>query len=278
MRAGPSPSGTNGSAAGRDTRRQAPISEFRGFTAAAQRFFRDLARNNDKTWFEGHRSTYEQAVREPMKALVQALDGRLGRLAPEITGDPRRSLFRIHRDIRFSKDKSPYKTNAGCWFFHRAAGRGVGQEGDGGGAGFYFHLDAAHVFVAGGLWMPARPALNRVRAAIADDPGALPAIVEAPGFRRRFGPFHAEARLTRVPRGYPQDHPAADLLRYQSFTAGRQLGAGEIRSAALVDHLARDFERLLPLVRWLNLALGYAPARRPGSTPRPEGRREGGSP
>ena len=250
-------------AASRDVARGAPLSAFSGFTPAAQRFFRDLARNNDKAWFESHRSAYERALREPMKALIQAIDGRLARLAPEITGDPRRSLFRIHRDIRFSKDKSPYKTNAGCWFFHRAAGRGVGQEGDGGGAGFYFHLDATQVFVAGGLWMPARPALNRVRAAIAADPEALAAIVEAPGFRRRFGPFHAEARLTRVPRGYPPDHPAADLLRYQSFTAGRQLAAGEIRSGALVDHLARDFERLLPLVRWLNQALGY-PARRPG--------------
>jgi uncharacterized protein (TIGR02453 family) len=237
------------------------MAEYTGFTPAAQRFFRELARNNNKPWFESHRPLYERAVRAPIRALVESLDARLARVAPEIVGDPRRSMFRIHRDIRFSKDKSPYKTNAGCWFYHERAGRGVGQESDGGGAGFYLHLDATTAFVAGGIWMPGRPALTRIRDAIAADPAALPAILTATPLRRRFGALHGEARLIRVPRGYPPDHPAAELLRYQSFTVGRKLGAHEIRSAALVDHLARDFALMLPLVRWLNQALGYPPAK-----------------
>jgi uncharacterized protein (TIGR02453 family) len=89
-----------------------------------------------------------------MRRLVDALDARLGSIAPEIIGDPRRSMFRIHRDLRFSKDKSPYKTNAGAWLYHRDAGRKVGTVGEGVGAGFYFHIDPTTCFMAG----DARPA------------------------------------------------------------------------------------------------------------------------
>jgi uncharacterized protein (TIGR02453 family) len=236
------------------------MSDFDGFTPAAQRFFRSLARHNDKTWFEANRAVYETALRGPMKALVEALDVRLAGFAPEIIGDPRRSMFRINRDIRFSKDKSPYKTNAGLWFYHQAAGRGVGQEAEGG-AGFYFHLDGASSFAGGGIWMPSRPALTKIRDGIAERPAAFRRIIDAPSFRRRFGPLHDEAMLTRVPRGYSPEHPAADLLRHQSFTVGRDVSAAELASAKLVDRLARDFETALPLIRWLNAAIGYPPAR-----------------
>ncbi|MEO8449530.1 MAG: DUF2461 domain-containing protein [Gemmatimonadota bacterium] len=234
--------------------------EFDGFGPAAQRFFRSLARNNNKAWFEANRAVYEGAIREPMKALVEALDVRLASFAPELTGDPKRSLFRINRDIRFSKDKSPYKTNAGCWFYHRDAGRGVGQEADGGGAGYYFHLDGSKAFVAGGIWGPARPALNKIREVIADDPKALSKILDQPAFKRRFGTLDSEMKLTRVPRGFAPDHPAGELLKYQSFTVGRTLAPGETGSRKLIDALAKDFAAMLPLVRWLNRALDYKPA------------------
>jgi uncharacterized protein (TIGR02453 family) len=237
------------------------VADFHGFPAAAQRFFRDLGRNNNKAWFEQHREVYETAVRVPLKALVEAIDVRLATLAPEITGDPKRSLFRINRDIRFSKDKSPYKTNAGCWFYHRDAGRGVGQDAEGG-AGFYFHLDGKESFIAGGIWMPARPALNKIRDAIAESGEGLRAILAQPALRRRFGGLEEESRLTRVPRGYPPEHPAADLLRHQSFTVGRGVATGDLKTAKLVDRLARDIAVMVPLVRWLNGAVGFQPATR----------------
>jgi len=236
------------------------VSDFLGFRPAAQRFFRTLARHNTRDWFEANRALYEHEVREPMRSLVEELDVRLATLAPELMGDPRRSVFRIHRDIRFSKDKSPYKTNAGCWFYHRNAGRAVGQDAEGGGAGFYFHLDGSSSFVAGGIWMPPRGALNRIRDAIAEAPAAVPALLLEPRFKRRFGALSREAMLTRVPRGYPPDHPAAELLRFQSFTVSRKLSAKEIGTPRLVDRLAREFEVMLPLVRWLNRALGHLPA------------------
>jgi uncharacterized protein (TIGR02453 family) len=230
---------------------------FRGFGPEALRFLRRLARNNRKEWFERHRPIYETEVRDPMRALVEEMDVRLARLAPELTGDPKRSVFRIHRDIRFSADKSPYKTHAACQFYHHDAGRGAGQDAAGAGAGLYFQLADGECFVAGGMWMPARPALDRIREAIADAPDEFEALLEAPDFRRRFRRLDEEAVLKRMPRGYAESHPAAGWLRYCSFTATRMLTEREARSPRLPAMLERDFAALVPLVRWLNRAIGY---------------------
>src|SRR6266480_4981209 len=124
------------------------------FTPRALSFFRQLARHNEKPWFEAHRDEYETEVREPMRELIEDLDTRFAQFAPEIGGDPKRSMFRIYRDIRFSKDKSPYKTHAACWFHHRNAARSVGSEADAGSAGFYFHLQPGKSMIGAGLWMP----------------------------------------------------------------------------------------------------------------------------
>ena len=231
--------------------------DFRGFRPEALRFLRRLKRHNTRDWFERHRPVYEAEVRDPMRALVEEMDVRLARFAPELTGDPRRSVFRIHRDVRFSRDKSPYKTNAACQFYHHDAGRGAGQDAEGAGAGLYFQLEDAACFVAGGIWMPARPSLERIREALADAPGALDRIVRAPGFRRRFGRLDEEAMLTRLPRGYAEGHPAERWLRYKSFTATRMLTEEEVQSPRLPATLERDFAALLPLVRWINGAIGY---------------------
>jgi uncharacterized protein (TIGR02453 family) len=231
--------------------------EFRGFGPGALKFLRGLARHNDRGWFERHRTVYETEVRDPLRALVEEMDVRLARLAPELVGDPRRSIFRIHRDVRFSKDKSPYKTNAACQFYHHDAGRGAGQDAEGAGAGLYFQLAQGECFVAGGIWMPARPALEKIREALAAEPEALDEIVGAAGFRRRFGSLSDEAMLTRLPRGYPDGHPAERWLRYKSFTASRMLTEREVTSPRLAATIERDFAALAPLVRWLNGAIGY---------------------
>lgn len=234
-----------------------PPDKFKGFEDEALRFLRRLSRNNRREWFEQHRAIYETEVRDPMRALVEEMDVRLARFAPELTGDPRHSVFRIHRDVRFSADKSPYKTNAACQFYHHDAGRGAGQDAQGAGAGLYFQIADGECFVAGGMWMPARPALEKIREAIAEAPRALDLVVRMPAFRRRFGTLDREAMLTRLPRGYADGHPAERWLRYKSFTATRMLTASEATSPRLGEMLQRDFIALLPLVRWLNAALGY---------------------
>jgi uncharacterized protein (TIGR02453 family) len=241
-----------------------------GFTPKAFTFLRGLARHNEKGWFESHRDAYERDLRAPLVALVDEMDARLGAFMPEIVGDRRRSVFRIHRDVRFSNDKRPYKTNAACWFFHRdvlsarqgaRAGETAGATVHGG-AGLYFQLAPGDCWAGGGMWMPPRPALNLVREAIAEDHVSLRAIVSAPAFRDRFGGLDEEAMLKRVPRGFAPDHPAADLLRLQSFTAGRRLPDEETLGPGLADRLTEDYRALLPLVRWLNRALGLEAAER----------------
>ena len=228
--------------------------EFSGFRPAAFAFLRSLRRHNDREWFERNRDTYETELRRPLSALAEEIDVRLAAIAPEIVGDPKRSLFRIHRDVRFSADKSPYKTHVACWFHHVDAGRGVGTQTPHGGAGFYFHMEADRASLGGGIWMPPRPTLQRIRQAIDEDVRPLATILAAA--RRRFGGLADEHMLTRMPRGYAESHPAALLLRHQSYTLGRELASRDLLSARLADVLARDFQRLAPLVRWINGALG----------------------
>jgi len=236
------------------------MTAFPGFSPAAFRFFRGLARNNSKTWFERNRAIYEVEVRDRFRALIEEMDVRLATIAPEIVGDPRRSMFRIHRDVRFSKDKSPYKTNAGCWFYHRDAGKKVGQEAEGGGAGFYFHFEPSGCFSAGGIWMPPRGSLAKIREGLADAPERFTAIVGGASFKRKYGSLDTDAKLTRVPRGFPPDHPAAELLKLQSFTVHRPIEPSVVGSRRLLDRLAKDYQGMLPLVRWINDALGYRQA------------------
>jgi uncharacterized protein (TIGR02453 family) len=224
-------------------------------------FFRGLARHNTKPWFEAHRADYERHIKQPLSELVREMDLRLSRFAPEITGDPKRSMFRLNRDIRFSKDKSPYKMHAACWFYHSDGTSKVGREAHGGGAGFYFHLQPGASFVGGGCWRPPRSALQRFRAAIARNPRGFERIVLAPKLRRRLGTLSEEAMLKRVPRGFAPDHPAARWLRFESLTVGRRVSDAEVKSARLTASLEKDFAAMLPLVRWLNSTLGLEPAR-----------------
>lgn len=232
------------------------------FTPASLRFLRALARNNAKPWFEAHRLEYELLILGPMRDLVDEMDVRFASLAPEIVGERKRSIFRIYRDVRFSADKSPYKTQAACWFFHRDASHRVGQESHGGGAGFYFQLAPANCFSGGGIWMPPREALTRLRDAIAEQPAAFARLVNAPAVARRFGGLDTDAVLTKVPRGYPPDHPGAAWLRHKSFTLGRAFTEAQAVSARLPQLLESDFALMLPLVRWINAALGLKSAER----------------
>jgi len=227
------------------------------FTPASLRFFRQLATNNNKQWFEAHRDDYEQHVREPMRELVEEMFARFRTFAPEVGGDPKRSMFRINRDVRFSKDKSPYKTHAACWFHHRGATRNVGTEAEAGSAGFHFHLEpGGNSMIGAGVWMPPRPQLNRVRDSIAEKPE--PFLAVARGLPKRFGGIHEYSTLKRMPRGYDENHPAAKWLKLQSFTSGRSLADSDVTGAKLGSLLAREYQALLPLVRWINGAFGLS--------------------
>src|SRR5688500_2443731 len=181
---------------------------FRGFGCGALTFLRQLKKNNKREWFQANREAYDNEVLAPLKLLVEEIDVRLGRFAPEFVGDPKRSIFRIYRDVRFSTDKSPYKTHAASWVNDRHAGHGLASETHGGGAGYYFHLEHGGSLVAGGIWMPPRPTLNQLRDSIAAKPAAFAKSMGAATFKRRFGKLSEEAMLTRLPRGFAPGHPA----------------------------------------------------------------------
>ena len=232
------------------------------FSTATLAFLRSLKRHNNRPWFEAHRAEYEAAVKRPMHALIEEMDVRLARLAPEIVGDPKRSMFRIYRDIRFSADKSPYKTHASCWFYHRDGSRAVGREAAGGGAGFYFQIAPGDSFLGGGMWMPPREALLQLREAIAEHPARFAKLATDRRLGRRFGGLSEEAVLRRVPRGFAPDHAAARWLKFQSFVMGRPLSDGQAVSARLPALLEADFRLMLPLVRWINGVLGFRAAER----------------
>jgi uncharacterized protein (TIGR02453 family) len=233
------------------------MNAFTGFGPRAFTFLRGLARNNKKEWFEAHRDDYETQVRAPMRVLVDEIDAVLGDIAPEMRGDAKKSVFRIHRDIRFSSDKSPYKTHIAAWFFHQDAGSGVGREAHGG-AGYYIHVEPGACMFGGGIWMPPKFALDRIRDQIVEDGATFEKLVTAPAFKRRFGALSTEALLTRTPRGYDAAHPHEKWLRYKSFTAGKKLSDTAVSSRKLLSAMRSDIAAMLPFVRWLNGAIGLA--------------------
>jgi uncharacterized protein (TIGR02453 family) len=192
-----------------------------------------------------------------MRVLVDEMDAVLGDIAPEIRGDAKKSVFRIHRDIRFSSDKSPYKSHIAAWFFHQDAGSGVGREAHGG-AGFYIHVEPGACMFGGGIWMPPKFALDKIRDRIIDDGVSFQNLVTAPAFKRKFGAPSEEAVLTRTPRGYDSAHPQEKWLRYKSFTAGRKLPDSAVSSRKLIPAMKADMQAMLPFVRWLNAAIGLA--------------------
>ena len=221
-----------------------------------------LAASNTRDWFAAHRGEYERDVRAPLRALTEELDARLAGVAPEIVGDVRRSPLRASRDLRFTRDKTPYKGYAGLWLFHGGAGRSASMHANGGAAGFYLHLEPGASFVAGGIWMPPQPTLVKIRRAITNDLAAFEEAVLGGAFARRFGGLHEGEMLTRLPRGHTAGDPGERWLRHKSFTAQRPLGDAAVAAPDLVDELTTDFAALTPLVRWLNAVVGYRPRTR----------------
>jgi uncharacterized protein (TIGR02453 family) len=229
------------------------------FTPAALTFLRQLKRNNRREWFQPRKETFDTLLLAPMREFVEEMDVRLATIAPEIGGSPKRSIFRIYRDVRFSKDKSPYKTHVACWFTALSAGHGVGSETHGAGAGFYFHFEPGASIVAGGIWMPPRESLKQIREGLAARPREFEKALGGPAFRRRFGTLSEEKVLTRVPKPWDATHPAAPWLRHASFTVSAPLTDADVTGPKLITKVEKDFTLMLPMVRWLNSALGYPP-------------------
>jgi len=217
------------------------------FTRKTLAFLRALKRNNDRDWFRARKADYEQHVRAPMVMLLQQLARDLPGFAPDLVSDPRVCLFRIYRDTRFSSDKRPLKTNVAAHFPSRKFPKGEG-------AGLYVEVAPKWIWMGGGIYMPSSSELNAIRAAIAADHRRFRRVVTAPSFRRAVGELSGE-QLTRVPRGYVKDHPAAAYLRHRQFIGGREFPADFAVSARFYSELLTVFRGIAPLVGFLNDAI-----------------------
>ena len=232
-----------------------PNATFPGFETQAIQFLADLAANNDRSWFQPRKADYERLLKDPLSSLVAALAERFAERGIPMLADPARSPFRIYRDVRFSKDKSPYKTNIGAgfpWLEGRSAPAG-GLDGEGEGrhdVGGYFHLSPGEIFVGGGMWHPGTAPLAAFRTAIVQDRRRVHTALDDPGFLATFGPISGD-RLKRVPTGYAADDPDADLLKLKDVIFGRRLSDAEATSPGLPDLLADAFVAGTPVFRFL---------------------------
>lgn len=214
------------------------------FTPKTLSFLRSLKRNNDRDWFRARKDQYEMHVRGPMIAVVERLAHDLGRVAPELIVSPKRSLFRVYRDTRFSSNKTPLRTNASAVF--RTKDLPWPQ-----GAGLYFEVAPGWVWIGGGMWRPEPPELVRLREHIAGTWPEIRDITRAAAFRKRFDELAGET-MTRVPRGYRPDHPAAAFLKHRQFYTGAEFPAALAHSREFYPTLLATFKALMPLVRFLN--------------------------
>jgi uncharacterized protein (TIGR02453 family) len=202
------------------------------------------------------KADYERLLKAPLEAFVAAVGERLAARGVPIQADPARSPFRIYRDVRFSKDKSPYKTNIGAgfpWIENRPApARGRSLDGESRrSAGGYFHFQPGEMYVGGGLYHVEKPVIDGWRRAVVDRNGEVHAAIDDPAFVAFFGGVHGHENLRRVPPGYPPDHPDADMLRFRDVVFGRRLSDREALSPDLPDLVADGFTAAVPVFRLL---------------------------
>ncbi len=227
---------------------------FAGFPRAAMEFFKGLERNNRREWFQPRKQIYDELVKAPMADLIRALTAEMMRFAPDYVTEPENAIYRIYRDTRFSEDKTPYKTHVAAVFPRR----GLAKHG---GGGLYFSVSAKEIEVAGGVYMPGPEQLLAVRSHIAGHEAEFRKITGSRSLKSLMGELQGE-QLSRVPKGFACDHPAADLLRYKQWLYWVMLEPGLATTPKLLPEVRKRFEVLMPLIEFLNAPLVRA-ARKP---------------
>jgi uncharacterized protein (TIGR02453 family) len=213
------------------------------------KFLKDLKKNNNKPWFDAHRKEYESA-KEDFSSFVQAVIDKHGKKDKTISQlKAKDCMFRINRDVRFSKDKSPYKTNMGA-YINRGGKKSIF-------GGYYFHCEPGQSFVGGGLWMPMLPELNKVRQEIDYNLNDFKKILRSGKFKSVYKDLSRsqEYVLSRVPKGYEPTNPAAEYLKMKSFVALTNLKDSDLTSKNLINKTVEAFEALQPLVEFINEAM-----------------------
>jgi uncharacterized protein (TIGR02453 family) len=224
---------------------------FTGFPKDFFAFFKELKAHNERPWFEDNKQRFRDSVQAPMSAFIEEMRPRLAKVSKNFVADPKPnggSMFRIYRDVRFSKDKRPYKEHAACHFRH-AAGKDVHAPG------FYMHFGDDEVFFGGGMYMPDPKALNHIRDAIVAKPAAWKAVKSDKAFAK-LGGLGQDHKLAKAPRGYAPEHPLIDDIKLKSFFVMNDGTIKLAQSAKLPDAVADTFAAAKPLMKFLCAAQG----------------------
>ncbi len=217
-------------------------------------FLRNLAKNNDREWFNPRKAIYEAELKEPMLAIVRKITDAMIDFAPDHMRPAERSLFRIYRDTRFSSDKRPYKTHVAAWWTHQGLQKTSG-------AGYYFHISPKEVVVAAGSYMPEKEQLAAIRNWLLDHHGEFRKLLNKPAVRKAFKEFEGE-RLSRPPKGFPKDHPALDLIQCRQWGLSATLPAATALKPGLAATITHYFRLAAPMVDALNTPIAAALAPR----------------
>ena len=229
---------------------------FNGFPPAGIRFLKEFERNNTTAWFRANKGRYDETVRAPMVELVEAVNSSLTDFAPAYLARLPGGLSRPNRDTRFSKDKTPYRTDIAVVFPRN--GREKHQA-----AGFFLRVSPAGAEVLGGVYLPGPAELRALRAWLARDHAEFSTLITNPGLRRCMGTLQGKC-LQRVPRDFAPDHPAAALLRHTQLYFQTILPVSVVTTPALVPEAIRRFKAMTPFVTALDRALAPLHARRGG--------------
>lgn len=210
-------------------------------------FLKEIKENNNKEWFDANRSRYKD-LREHFINYVTLLVHELGQMDPSVAfQDPKKTVFRINRDIRFSQDKSPYKTNMGS--FITPGGKNAQN------AGYYLHIEPGECMIAGGIYMPPSKELKIIRDEVFNNAAEFRSIIEDKEFKETFGELYGE-KLKTAPQGFPKDHPDIDLVRYKSYTVARMVPDSFLTSPDSLNEVMEVYRVMKPLNDFLNHALG----------------------
>jgi uncharacterized protein (TIGR02453 family) len=208
------------------------------------KFLRGIARNNDRDWFVPRKVIFEAELKEPMLAIIRKVTDAMMDFAPDFVRPAEKCLFRIYRDTRFSADKRPYKTHVAAWWSHH------GMEKTSG-AGYYFHIDAKEVVIAAGAWMPEKEQLAAIRHWLLEHHLEFRKVLQTAAIRKVFVEFEGNA-LTRPPKGFPQEHPALDLIQCRQWGLSTSLPAAAAMKKDFAATLIRHFRLASPVVDALN--------------------------
>ena len=215
------------------------------FTSETFRFLKDLKKNNDREWFAANKTRYEEHLKEPALRIIEAFAPELKKLSSHFMATPR-SLFRIHRDTRFSKDKTPYKTHVGLHFRHD-------HSKDAHAPGYYLHVEPGGVFLGVGIWHPDGPALRKIRGHIVEEPAAWRRASGAKGFSQTFD--LAGDRLKRPPKDFDPEHPLIEDLKWKDYIGIAELPDSFATDPGLPKALGTTFKAGTPFMRFLCQAL-----------------------